>query len=257
MEQATAMLDTQKLIRSIEPVGDLRSRAIEVLREAILTSVLRPGDRLNEQGLCDQLGISRPPLREAIRSLEHEGLVRSMPRKGSFVRTLTGHDVEEIYAVRCALEGMAAELVIEGASKEMIDELEELVLQVKESARDSLHELIELDLQFHRKLVGLANNKTLARMWSELVSQLHLALTLVKPSFYEIDYIEATHRPLVAAIRERNAEEAWRLIRRLREVGLYLKDPWERAAATPCSAPEDELVSGGLVDIMKRTTPGG
>lgn len=233
------VVSSERLLRSVV-IGDLRSGAIAALRDAILGGVLKPGDRLNEQALCAQLEMSRPPLREAIRSLEHEGLVRSIPRRGSFVRTLTGDDVEEIYAVRCALEGMAAELVIERATERQIDELEQLVLQVETTPPELLHETIATDLRFHRRLVALASNSTLARMWNELASQLHLALTLVNASFYAVDYVEATHRSLVAAIRRGDVDEAWRLIRSLREVGHNLKERWDEMAATAFPAPTDE-----------------
>lgn len=230
------------LVRSVS-VGDLRTEAIASIREAILMGRLKPGDRLNEQRLCDELGISRPPLREAIRSLEHSGLVYSVPRRGSFVRVLTGHDVEEIYAVRCALEGMAAELIIESSSEQEIDDLEQLVLKMETRGRGALPETIKMDLEFHRKLVMLSRNETLIGMWSQLASQLHLALTLVDPSFFEVEYIEATHRRLVTAIRAKEVEVTWKLIRDLREVGGYLRDRWEIAASAAAHVPPEPAAS--------------
>src|SRR6476619_1467188 len=80
--------------------GGLRQEIGDILHEAIWGGVLKPLQRLNEQWLASELGVSRPPLREAIRVLEQEGLVEYVPRRGTFVRTLSGQDVVEIYTVR-------------------------------------------------------------------------------------------------------------------------------------------------------------
>src|SRR6266550_2914870 len=115
-------------LRSVEG-GGLRHEISDILREAIWTGVLRPGQRLSENWLAGEIGVSRPPLREAIRVLEQEGLVVSIPRRGSFVRTLAGQDISEIYTVRCALEGMAAELAMEALPHEL-ERLDQMVVQV-------------------------------------------------------------------------------------------------------------------------------
>ena len=212
-------------LRSVE-VGGLRQEISDILREAIWQGTLKPGHRLNEQWLSGQLGVSRPPLREAIRVLEQEGLVVSTPRRGAFVRNLTGDDIFEIYAVRCALEGMAAELLMDHVTPEVLQGLEHMIDQMEASPDGDLRGIIDQDFEFHRRLIKLSGSARLASMWEQLAGQLRLALTLVDPAFFRPDYVELTHRPLVAAIRSHDAVEVWRLTRTLLEVGRSLRTRW-------------------------------
>jgi len=217
-------------LRSVE-IGGVRQEISDILREAIWTGVLRPGQRLIENWLAGELDVSRPPLREAIRVLEQEGLIVSIPRRGSFVRTLTGQDISEIYTVRCALEGMAAELAMEASAADL-DRLDQIVVQVEAwdgVSRADLREVVDRDLGFHRSLVNLSGNARLVAMWEQIAGQLRLALTLVDPAFFQPDYIELTHRPLVTAIRQRDRGEVQRLSRTLLDVGRNLKERWDSA----------------------------
>jgi DNA-binding GntR family transcriptional regulator len=226
--------NTRNAVPSLKAVeiGALRHEVTDILREAVWEGVLKPGDRLNEQRLSEQLGVSRPPLREAIRVLEQEGLVESVARKGSFVRTFTGPDILEIYAVRCALEAMAAELAVENASADELDELESWIDRLETQGISRLAGSITQDLRFHRALVKLSHNGRLIQMWEQLAGQLRLALTLVDPAFFRTDYVEATHRPLVRAIRAGDTVEAKRIVSRLRDVGRSLEAKWEREPVT-------------------------
>jgi DNA-binding GntR family transcriptional regulator len=230
-------------LRSVE-VGGLRQEISDILREAIWEGTLKPGHRLNEQWLSGQLGVSRPPLREAIRVLEQEGLVVSTPRRGAFVRNLTGDDIFEIYAVRCALEGMAAELLMDHSSPEVLDELEHMIDRVESVPGGDLRAIIDQDFQFHRELVRLSGSGRLAGMWEQLAGQLRLALTLVDPAFFRPDYVELTHRPIVAAIRSRDGAEVWRLTRTLLDVGRSLRTRWsEEFGENPESEPASPSVT--------------
>ena len=206
--------------------GGLRQEVAHIVRQAIWQGVLKPGQRLNEFWLARDIGVSRPPLREAIRVLEQEGLIECFPRRGCFVRTLSGQDILEIYTVRCALEAMAAELLIDRNDPQAIDELESDLLST-ESGSGDLAARIDKDLEFHRALVRLSGNGRLLFMWEHLASQLRLALTLVDPTFFQLEFVEATHRPLVHAIRMGDRVEARRLVEELLAVGQSLKERWE------------------------------
>jgi DNA-binding GntR family transcriptional regulator len=138
--------------------ASVREEATRILRDAIWRGQLRPGEHLNELVLSAALGVSRPPLREAIRTLEGEGLVVSQPRRGSYVKRLSGQDVVEIYSLRCTLEGMAAELIIDANSGELVDELEALLdeLETDMVGQRELYDVITTDLRFHWSLVHAA-----------------------------------------------------------------------------------------------------
>jgi len=217
--------EPQSGLRTVEVAG-LRQEVGEALRQAIWDGVIRPGERLNEQRLAAELGVSRPPLREAIRVLEQEGLLVSVLRRGSFVRVLTGRDIAEIYTVRCALESMAAELAIDSAPEEL-DRLEAMVTAVESRSLTDLRPVIDDDLVFHHSVMTLGRNLRLVGMWEQLAGQIRLALTLVDPAFFERDYVESTHRPLVVAIRRGDVPEIQRLSRMLLDVGRDLEVRWE------------------------------
>lgn len=238
--------EEDRVLRSVSS-GGLRGEVVEILRDAIWHRALKPGERLNEQALADQLQVSRPPLREAIRVLEMEGLVDSIPRRGAFVRTLDGDDILEIYTARCALEGMAAELVIERASEDALAELQQRLDAIESGQSSELPSVITRDLEFHRTLVRHSGNSRLLVLWEQLASQLRLALTLVDPAFFATDYIESTHRPLLEAIRRGDRDETQRLVRTLLDVGRSLKTRWDDGAAT--EAPE---ATGDRVTRRKR-----
>lgn len=227
---AEAIRDTPKgdvgSLRAVES-GGLRQEISDILRQAIWEGVLKPGQRLNEQWLSTRIGVSRPPLREAIRVLEQEGLVESIPRRGSFVRLLTGQDIFEIYTIRCALEGLAAELVMDRDAPDDLAQLEEPIDRLEEKPQEDIRGQIEDDLTFHRTLVGLSRNRRLMAIWDQLVGQIRLALTLVDPTFFAPEYVESTHRPLIEAMRRNDREEVRRLTQSILEVGRSLRERWD------------------------------
>lgn len=234
-------VDSGTGLRAVE-IGGLRQEVSGILREAIWTGVLKPGQRLNENWLASELGVSRPPLREAFRVLEQDGLVVSIPRRGSFVRTLSGQDISEIYTARCAIEGMAAELAMEATAQDL-DRLDRMVEQVEAwdvVLGENLREIVDRDFEFHRALVKLSGNTRLVAMWDQIAGQLRLALTLADPALFQPDYVEATHRPLVAAIRRGDRPEVQRLSRTLLDVGWNLKERWDSQVLGPAPTETEE-----------------
>jgi DNA-binding GntR family transcriptional regulator len=214
--------------------ASVREEATRILRDAIWRGQLRPGEHLNELVLSAALGVSRPPLREAIRTLEGEGLVVSQPRRGSYVKRLSGQDVVEIYSLRCTLEGMAAELIIDANSGELVDELEALLdeLETDMVGQRELYDVITTDLRFHWSLVHAAGNTRLLQMWERLVGELRLALSLVPPEFFNTEFVQRTHRPLLAAIRAGDREGAAVAVGQLLDVGRDLRDRWTMLEGT-------------------------
>lgn len=204
----------------------IRHEVVGILRQAIWDGRLRPGQRLNEQWIARDLGVSRPPLREAIRVLEQEGLVESQPRRGTFVTNLSGGDIMEIYVLRCALEGTAAKTLAASAPDEVLDALE-AHLDAVPLAATSMQQVIEHDLAFHRLLVHASGNGRLAQMWDQLASQLRLALIRVDPAFFESEFIDATHRELIKAMRARDPDLVEAAVRLLLDVGESLRAQWD------------------------------
>jgi DNA-binding GntR family transcriptional regulator len=123
---------------------------------------LNPGDRLRETDLAERLGVSRTPVREAIRLLETDGIVTHVPRLGATIRTLDYAEVMELYEMRAVLEGTAARLAARAASEIEIDELFDMNRELERLGNDP--EAFVLNRQFHAALLDAAKNRFLS--WS-------------------------------------------------------------------------------------------
>ena len=149
----------------------LRERARAGIREAIASGELKPGDQVVEAAMAAKIGVSRSPVREALRQLEQQGLVESVPNKGTFVAALGPEDVEEIVLLRGALEGLAARLAADRMGRRDVRTLEEIVQRMERHTGPGAHEesaFIEADAEFHSALVRFSGHRRLQRMWSEL-----------------------------------------------------------------------------------------
>jgi DNA-binding GntR family transcriptional regulator len=141
----------------------------------ILTGVLNPGDRLNEVELSTGLGISRAPLREAIRQLASQGLLTIVTHKGAFVPDYTAADLRDIYEIRIALETHATRLFGEYVSADQLDELKEVLDQAAVEIKRSGSPVYPDELDFHQTLIRLVGNPHLTAMATEVDQKLQLA----------------------------------------------------------------------------------
>ncbi|GAV25578.1 GntR family transcriptional regulator [Carboxydothermus islandicus] len=192
----------------------LRELVFETLREAIINGVLKPGERLMEVQLAEELGVSRTPVREAIRKLELEGFVVMIPRKGAYVAGISLKDVADVFEVRAALESLAAGLAAERITDEEIEELERVLVKQQSLAEsDRLEDIIRADTDFHDVLYRASRNERLIQIVSHLREQIQRFRTasLSQPGRMRIALEE--HKEIVEAIAERNVEKAQALAR--------------------------------------------
>ncbi len=147
----------------------LRELVYEDLKEQILKGEIQPGTRMMEEEIADAIGVSRTPIREAIRQLEKEGLVSIEPRKGAYVSQLSQKDMIEILEVRQNVEGLAAEYAAIRMSDEAKEKLKETTIKFKEAvAEGNNSEMIKYDTEFHHQIVEGADNKILKKMVEQL-----------------------------------------------------------------------------------------
>ncbi|GAA0979215.1 GntR family transcriptional regulator [Nocardiopsis tropica] len=153
--------------------------AARSIRRMILAGELLPGERVVENRLTQQLNISRPPLREALRRLEHEGLVRQSPHRGAVVTPLTLHDVYEIMTLRHQLENMAIDLGIPVVEPRRLERCWEALrrMEAAADARDEA-ELSEQKFEFHTAVVGLSGHQRLEETYRSLQLQMKLCMVL-------------------------------------------------------------------------------
>lgn len=195
-----------------EPRVPLRDQVHDELQARISDGRLRPGDRIFEQELAIEFGVSRVPVREAIRMLQSAGMVEVRPRRrGVFVRSLDRQQLEELFDVREALEALAAKLAAERSDSADVEQLGELTTRARE-ALDSADTdaMSEANTGFHDTLVGMSRNELLASM----LEPLHGRLAALFRLNLEPERVCAEHEELYAAIAAGDADRASELARR-------------------------------------------
>ncbi len=209
------MTDKPRLVPiKLDNYKPLRDIVFETMRDAILTGKLSPGERLMEMQIAEEMGVSRTPVREAIRKLELEGLVVMVPRKGAYVAGISIKDVVDVFEVRAALEGLAASLAAERITDEEIDQLERSIVSISEvSDGKNIGSVVEKDIGFHDIIYRASRNEKLIQIITNLKEQLQRfrATSLATPGRSKQAVDE--HRQIVEAIAERNAELAEKLAR--------------------------------------------
>ena len=140
----------------VEDNHSLGSRVFHIIRESILSGKYAPNEELKEKTIGEELGVSRTPVREALRQLELEGLVSIIPNKGAYVVGISQKDMQDIYEIRCRLEGLCARWAATNITNAQLDELEEVVFRAQFHAqKGNAKQLVELDNQFHETLYNL------------------------------------------------------------------------------------------------------
>ena len=174
----------------------LRDVVFNTLRQAILRGELKPGERLMEIQLANKLGVSRTPIREAIRKLELEGLVLMIPRKGAEVAEITEKSLRDVLEVRRALEELAVELVCEKITDEQIQDLKDAAEEFKESLKDGdITRIAEADVKFHDVIYMATDNQKLIQLLNNLREQMYR---------YRVEYLK--HREFHPQISKEHKE---------------------------------------------------
>jgi DNA-binding GntR family transcriptional regulator len=197
------------------PIEILRSHSLPMLLEREIERVILgggydPGSRINEKELALRFGISRGPVREALRSLEATGLVEQIPNRGVFVRRLTTTQADEIYEVRAALFSLAGRLLAERATEEEIARLRIFVQTMDDAiASDDFDSYAEENFALHEFIVERAGNGVLAAQYLSLIKQLRLYRTRSLMFGNAMRASNAEHREMVEAIAARDPDRAY------------------------------------------------
>lgn len=207
-------MNKKKVTLQTEDFLPLRDEVFNTLRERILKGSLKPGERLMEIHLADQLGVSRTPIREAIRMLELEGLVKMVPRKGAQVARISREDLQDVLEVRKALDTLAVKLACDRIDEREIEKLKEAEAdfeRILESGDTT--QIAEADVAFHDVIQAASKNKRLKSMISNLAERIYR---------YRFEYIKQQsdggktlvdeHRAIISYIEERNTDEAIKAI---------------------------------------------
>lgn len=187
----------------------LRDVVSDVLRQAIKDGVLKPGERLMEIRLAEELGVSRTPIREAIRKLEQEGFVVMVPRRGTYVADISLKDISQVFEIRGALEELAAGLAAERITPDELERLERILVEINEyMANDSFDKIVDADVRFHDILYHASRNQRLVDILNNLREQM---LRFRSISMHYPGRLVATweeHRRMVENIAQHNSAMA-------------------------------------------------
>ena len=197
----------------------LRDEVFNTLREKILKGVYKPGERLMEIHLADQLGVSRTPIREAIRMLELEGLVKMVPRKGAQVAKISKEDLQDVLEVRKALDTLSVKLACERITEDEIKLLNNAEREFEKAlASKDVREIAEADVAFHDVIHSATKNGRLKSMISNLAERIYR---------YRFEYIKQQsdggktlmleHREIMRCIESRDVESAVKATERHRD----------------------------------------
>lgn len=187
----------------------LRDVVFNTLRQAILTGELKPGERLMEIHLADKLGVSRTPIREAIRKLELEGLVTMIPRKGAEVARITEKSMNDVLEIRRAMDALCAELACERITDEETEQLRQACVAFETAVKTrDVKKIAQADVELHDIIVKATGNQRLVQLINNLSEQMYR---------YRFEYIKDTsqhqrlieeHRVIYESILKKDRETA-------------------------------------------------
>ncbi len=187
----------------------LRGRVFQSIREDILSGRYEQNTELKEAAIGAELGVSRTPVREALRQLELEGLVTIIPNRGAYVNMITAKDVQDIYVIRSMLEGLCARWATQSITDEQLDSMEEtLCLSEYHTTKKNYDKLYELDSQFHEQLYESGGSRIL----NHILSDFHDYVKMVRKATISTSSRSVTsteeHRAIFEAIKEKDPDKA-------------------------------------------------
>lgn len=203
-----------QLKNNIDEYLPLRDVVFNTLRHAIITGEFAPGERLMEITLANRLGVSRTPVREAIRKLELEGLVTMIPRKGAQVAKITEKNLRDVIEIRCVLEEFAASLACERITEEEKTEMKQLHQQFVQSAKThDILDIVEKDEQFHDAIFRATKNDRLITIINNLREQFYRYRMEYVKDIEQHSILVKEHEELMTAIFQKNSEAAKQIMR--------------------------------------------
>ena len=188
--------------------ASLRDRVFNQLQNDILNGLYEPGESLIESKLSEELGVSRTPIREAIRQLELEGLVKTVPNKGAVVSGISKKDIEDIYTIRMLIEGLAARWAAEKITPKELKELQEAVdLEEFYTNKNDTEQLLKFDTRFHDIIYKACKSKPLMHMLSTFHHYVQKARSISMSSPERAKQVLREHKAILQAIIERDGDK--------------------------------------------------
>jgi DNA-binding GntR family transcriptional regulator len=193
-------------------LNSLRGKVFIQLQNEILNGKYQVGDSLIETRLSEELGVSRTPIREALRQLELEGLVQSIPNKGAIVKGISAQDIEDIYTIRMMIEGLAAKWATEKITPQELEELKDAIdLEEFYTLKNDTEHLMQFDSKFHDIIFKASKSKPLMHTLSTFHHYVQRARSIAFSSPIRSREVLEEHKAIFRAIAEGDAEKAEKL----------------------------------------------
>ena len=191
----------------------MRERIRELIMRRILDGTYRPGDRVVELQLVNELGVSQAPVREALRDLEAMRFIETVPYRGARVRAVTPVELGATYPVRAVLEELAGQLAAARVDERLLGQLEAEIAGMLDAAREGdQHGLLTHDARFHELIVEAAGNAVLLDAWSGLRIEAFTLVSLIRARL-DLVAVADSHRPILDALRQREPAQAGKELR--------------------------------------------
>jgi len=201
----------------------LRQKSVELLSKAILSSKIKPGERLNESELARKLHVSRAPIREALQQLQEQGLIVNVPRRGMFVVSLDEESIQKINSLRVILESEALRLARTNAGPKEKEKLAHVLDKMERMSNVPTNEMVRVDMEFHRMIWSFTRNEYLEKTLTSLTAPLfaHSMLMLFRKEKQRM--VLDSHRPLLEYVVGRSDQPAEKVM--LEHLTLRWVDP--------------------------------
>jgi DNA-binding GntR family transcriptional regulator len=202
------MTETAKFVAKTSIISrkSLHGELVPLVRNMVIGGELQPGDKIPEQALCERFGVSRTPLREALKVLAAEGLLQLSLNRGATVAKITSEEVDQLFPIMGALEGLAGESACVRMSRKQFSHLQQLhddMLEAYERGEWGLY--IRLNRDIHESLFEFAGNAALSALYNSLMVRIHSVRFVAKKSPQRWKQAVQDHEKLMAALRARNA----------------------------------------------------
>lgn len=215
---------------SLQPINSktMREDVTGAIRRAILNGEMALGEKINQVQIAHKLGTSRGPVREALRQLEEEGLINSIPYRGTFVIEITPEYVKDLFEIRQVIEIFAVQCAIDRAQTDDLEKLRATVNEMQQAITVSdLDRSSELDLQFHSLIYQSAHHDLLLPMWKSIEAGVRLCLAHGHRIDAERRAYIGTHLEILAAIEAKDKDRASQLLKNhIRDAGDAIYNSW-------------------------------
>ncbi|MDB5367980.1 MAG: transcriptional regulator, GntR family [Rhodospirillales bacterium] len=197
------------------PRPNLHDALVTNLRGMILDRALKPGEKISEQALCERFGVSRTPLREALKVLAAEGIVELLPHRGATIARITEDEVDELFPIMAALEGLAGELACEQASDADIARVRKLHdAMIKAYRAGDEVQYLRFNRAIHEAMFEIARNDALKSMYQQILTRIHSSRFVVRKSEANWKSAVQEHEEIMAALAARDKRRLPKLLRK-------------------------------------------